>query len=51
MIMRFIADENIPGLLVNRLLDLGHDVVLCPKSRSDMAVAKLADMLRCQASL
>ena len=40
--MRFIADENIPGLLINSLLDLGHDVVECPKSRPDIAVARLA---------
>ena len=40
--MRFIADENIPGLLIRRLVELGHDVALCPKSRSDMAIAKLA---------
>ena len=40
--MRFIADENIPGLLVNRLGDLGHDIIRCPKSCSDMAIAKIA---------
>ncbi len=40
--MRFIADENIPGLLIRRLADFGHDIIACPKSRSDTAIAKLA---------
>ena len=40
--MRFIADENVPGLLINSLMDLGHDVIACPKSRPDIAVARSA---------
>ena len=40
--MRFITDENIPGLLAIRLKELGHDVVACPRARSDETLAKLA---------
>ena len=40
--MRFVADENIPGLLIHRLIDLGHDVITPTKSRSDTVIAKLA---------
>ncbi len=44
--MRFIADENIPGLLIKTLIDLGHNVAVCPRSRPDMLLAKLASSQR-----
>ncbi len=40
--MRFIVDENIPRLLVIKLIELKHDVVLAQRNKSDMAIARKA---------
>ncbi len=40
--MRFIADENIPGLLIHNLTALGHDVLTPAKGESDLTLSRLA---------
>lgn len=40
--MRFIADENIPRMLVVKLIKLNHNIVLTKRNKSDIAIARQA---------
>ena len=38
--MRFIIDENVPNLVADKLIHLGHDVVFATRSKSDISISR-----------